>query len=178
MHKRNEIRDAVIALLLGSTVAGTTVFQSRTRRVQENELPCISVFTSTETIEDRDEAPRYYRRTLTVVVECYLKATDNLDQALDAFSYQVEVALQSVDRLGLDFVQDFRPKNSVPSLVGERAEHLAGCMQIEFECIYDTPAGPSPEDLDNLNTVTAYWQLDQDVESEADDTIDLEDTHI
>ena len=177
MHKRKEIREAVVGLLSGATNAGDRVFESRVRRLQEADLPCISVFAGTENVEDRDEAPRYYRRTLTVIVECYAKASNNLDDVLDVLSYEVEVALENVDRLNLDFVQDFRPKNSVPSLVGERAENLAGCMQLEFEVVYDTPAGPSPEDLDNLNTVTTRWELDVDDEDEAQDTLDLEGTH-
>lgn len=94
MHVRQQLREAIATRLTGLTTTEDRVFQSRVYAVQDRELPCLLVFTRSESIgEVTVHAPKIISRTLTLEIVAVAKANDDLDDALDSICEEVEVAL-------------------------------------------------------------------------------------
>lgn len=92
-QSRKYIRDAVVALLSGNTVAGTNVFGNRETSLWETELPAILVYTKDETANPRSLNSKQSIRTLDLVVEIKALATESVDNTLDAIAEVVETLL-------------------------------------------------------------------------------------
>ena len=93
-HVRKTIRDNIISTLTGLTTTGSNVFGTRFYPLADPKLPCLCIYTNSETSEVATiTVPRTKMRTLQVLVEAYVKANDDLDDALDAISVEIEEAL-------------------------------------------------------------------------------------
>lgn len=93
-HVRQQLREAIAALVTGLTTTGGRVFQSRVYSLQESELPALMIATEDEQIEYLTvHNPRIQAKTVTVSIRAVAKATANLDDTLDAICKEVEVAL-------------------------------------------------------------------------------------
>lgn len=93
-HLRRQIREAVATRLTGLSTTGASVHQSRVYAVQDSELPCLLVFTRSESIgETTIHAPKVVSRVLTLEIVAIAKANDALDDTLDQICKEVEVAL-------------------------------------------------------------------------------------
>jgi hypothetical protein len=112
-HQRKQIRDAIVARLIGApdpqtdpetfaTAAGARVFANRAKPLFPSELPAILVYTKNETSQISNEAPREYNRGLVVQIEIVASALSagSLDDALDALAEQVETAIFSEETFG------------------------------------------------------------------------------
>lgn len=99
-HKRQQIREAVAALLSGKTRAVDRVFTSRD--VQDVpwkrlELPAIAVTTPDETSEDASvdlDEDRELRRAMKLKVTVGESITERILDALDDLALEVETALR------------------------------------------------------------------------------------
>jgi hypothetical protein len=96
-HTRQDIRDAVVTLLSGATSAGTNVYANRETRAWESELPALFIYTKEETADPRDLSGRQSIRTLQLVVECKVVATENVDDDLDTLIDEVEDLLNTAN---------------------------------------------------------------------------------
>jgi len=97
-HQRKLIRDAIVSRLIqAGTMAERRVFGSRAVALQPKELPAILVYTKNEQVEKSAEAPREFKRTVTVSIELVAQSDreETLDDALDDFCEQVEKAVFS-----------------------------------------------------------------------------------
>jgi hypothetical protein len=99
-HERQEIRNAVVAQLVGpstyvTTAAGPRVFKTRGGPVREADLPCLCVFAESESVDASNTSTT--RRSLKLVVEGYVKVAPgaDLDAAMDALALQVETAMDA-----------------------------------------------------------------------------------
>lgn len=90
MHARQQIREAVGTLLDGLTTTGSNVYQSRV--YPHDTLPCLSIYTLTENVEDTTQDGKQHRQII-LNIEGRAKATDNLDDTLDTIAEEVESAL-------------------------------------------------------------------------------------
>jgi|SRR6185312_12928424 len=94
-HARTNLRNAVIAALIGSDVAGSRVYSNRSNVVDEASLPAINVVTLPETSTQRDLNSSAYMRKLTLNIE--LKASDVNDvlvaDVVDNFAETIEAAM-------------------------------------------------------------------------------------
>lgn len=93
-HVRKLIRDNVTTTLTGLTTTGTNVYQTRVYPIAEDRLPGIAIYSSEEsTLFGSMNPPRTQIRTLTLVVEIYVKAVDNYDDTLDQICLEIEESL-------------------------------------------------------------------------------------
>src|SRR5271157_53430 len=100
MHKRSEIKQAVVNILRGApplqangqyqTLAGQNIFKSRFTPLEETELPCICVYAVTETSEKFDNIR--LKRTLDLAVDC-VSTSKTSDNTIDQLTNQVEYLL-------------------------------------------------------------------------------------
>jgi len=98
-HKREKIRDAIVAILSGIPDWSGRVKPNRTRPTEVAELPMRLVYTLSE---DATQASlgRSVLRRLTVAIELRVGMSDSLDQALDTDAQKVEAALATAPKLG------------------------------------------------------------------------------
>jgi hypothetical protein len=89
-HQRQTIREALVTMLSGNTDAGTEVYANRAAIIWREELPLIQIFTRNETATRRSINSQQSIRTLTLSVEVFAEANDNLDDTLDTISKQIE----------------------------------------------------------------------------------------
>lgn len=96
-HVRTQCRDAAKTAVTGLTTTGASVFAARpkSRPVQENELPCLLVYTQEEESEQvsGQQGTRRMARAVQLVVHGYAQGTGDIDKTLDTIAKEVEVAL-------------------------------------------------------------------------------------
>lgn len=133
-HVRQQIREAVSALLLGNASTGSHVFQSRVRPLAESELPALIVLTNNETItaEGINTEP-FLNRELTLTVLAKAKATINIDDVLDNIIKEVEIKLAG-----------WVNNNTLHSLV---SSIILQSISIEINAENETPVGEASMDF-------------------------------
>jgi hypothetical protein len=100
-HVRQQIREAAATKVTGLTTTGTRVYQSRVFPMSSGNLPGLIVYTKSESSElDGMTIPRPTYRSLSLVVEAYVKATADFDDEIDTISQEVEEALAADVTLG------------------------------------------------------------------------------
>ena len=144
-HARDQIRDAVLAAVTGLTTTKKNAFASRVHPVNDNELPCVLVFTREETSEPITMAqPRTMQSTLTVMVEGYVKLTTGYDDKLDKISVEVIKAIYNSTSLRA-VVRDIFLSNTAITLVGD-VEKPVAVVSMSFQAEYQTKEN-DPETL-------------------------------
>lgn len=105
-HRRKQIRKAVVDYLKDREITGVgdSVFGNRVRRLWGEHLPCILVYTRTESSEPLNLSNRDTRRTLRLAIEARASVSADLDDVLDDLADAIENAIDENDDLGLDFV--------------------------------------------------------------------------
>ena len=89
-HYRQQIRERIGTTLSGLTTTGTNVFQSRIYTIEEAKLPCLCIYTKSETSEPLTmNAPRSIQKNLDLVIEVYVKDR-NYDFVLDKIIKEVK----------------------------------------------------------------------------------------
>jgi hypothetical protein len=105
-HIRQQIRERFGTLLTGLTTTGSNVYQSRVYPLENANLPALIIYTKSEESEPIViGVDRVMSRVLSVIVECYVKATSNFDDSIDTISKEVEVAIaadRTLDGLAKD----------------------------------------------------------------------------
>jgi len=143
--KRTEIRKQVELLLNGNTDAGTSVWPTRARELNDEMLPAILIYTNSEQVELFEEAPRRYRRTLELEIQVITLADEYCDDALDLISNQVERILGKNDDLqGLVESCDL---SSVVMGVFDNGSTLRGASVLTFDVVY-YDENPTYEEFD------------------------------
>lgn len=99
---RRAVRERVKTILEGRTPAGGSVFVSRSLPDDAEALPAIGVYTTGENVERFNEAPKDYRRDLSLLIEVKL-AGDNdedLDRKREDFADVIEALIEEDETLG------------------------------------------------------------------------------
>ncbi len=95
-HPRKVIRQAVRqALEDAATAAATRVYATRVLSLRTSELPAIAVYTDDESSDDEESAPRELTRTLTLLVEGFVNAASDADDAMDDLAEEIETAMHA-----------------------------------------------------------------------------------
>jgi len=77
-HYRQQIREQVATTLTGLDTTGNNVFPSRIYNIEESKLPCICIYTVSETSEPISMSPpRSIEKVLDLVVEIYVKGLNS-----------------------------------------------------------------------------------------------------
>jgi len=133
-HARQQIRDQMITTLTGLTTTGSAVNNSRV--YDHAVLPCISVYTLSEEVEESLESAGKQFRSLSVMVEIRAKAADNLEDTLDTISSEVETAIfANGDQTLSGKCKFFDFEGSDIELSGD-AERPFGLMTMRFVAMY------------------------------------------
>lgn len=136
-HKRKQIVAAIVERLKdANTLAGVNVFPNRAKKLKDAELPCILVYSRSETAEVSVESPREYKRGLSVSLELVHAAFDqtSIDDTLDDFAEQVETAMFLDETFG-GIVSDTILGDTEMVLLDE-GERPVGAMKIAFMMPY------------------------------------------
>lgn len=178
-HRRTTVRSAIAAALVAAdTDAESRVYSTRYIPLEETALPAISCYFDDETVsEDSSQtAPRELTRTTDFAVEAWINIAGlaNLDDALDAFCEQIEIAMHEDDSFGLDDVEtSLSGTTFVYSHVGNKALAMA---RLVYRLTYHTWA-PYAEDapLDPFDAADIRYDIpgagDVLVEDAAHDTL-------
>jgi hypothetical protein len=136
-HARDQIRDAVLAAVTGLTTTKKHVFASRVHPITDAELPCLLVFTRSESsVPVTMHPPRRFERVLTVMVEGYVKMTTGYDDRLDRIAVEVETALYNNPSLN-GLVRDIFLSDTEIKLVGD-GEMPVAVVSMSFAAKYHT----------------------------------------
>jgi hypothetical protein len=101
-HIRRQIREAVATAVTGLTTTSTRVFQSRVYPAQTSELPCLLIYTRSESTEPISiHNPKTTERRLQLEIVALAKAVSDLDDTLDGICKEVEIALATWEAAGL-----------------------------------------------------------------------------
>lgn len=169
-HQRQEIREALKAMLVAAnTAAATRVHVNRPNPLSQkpgprsvrDELPAILIYTRNESSVINNVAPREYLRTVEVIIELAMAMTedeDEIDNALDDFALVVEgvvLADETVNNKAIDF-----RLNSSSMAIVDTGEIPIGAVQMTFEADYVEyhPQPPDADSLDDLREVRTDWR--------------------
>lgn len=198
--RRKAIRKAIKAALVGKTSAGAQVFDSISSALWAETLPTIAIYCRSESVEEQNSAPREYKRTIELVVECIAEggsaedpssAGPFLDDVLDDISDQVELELNRDETLGpvlnalgqvVALVDEILLNNVEFEYRGEGRKPTGSCRLVFFVTYYEHRPGSIEEQdgVGDLKTVDAKWKVGHDQSSpdnvvEAEDTLDIPD---
>ncbi len=104
-HLRQQIRERISTTLTGLSTTNSNVFQSRIHNLPETALPCLCIYTVSETSEPLTmNAPRSIQKNLDLVIEVYVKDR-NFDFVLDKVIKEVKEKMFT-DRLINNLAKD------------------------------------------------------------------------
>lgn len=155
LHKRQAIREGIAAQLAGKTAAETRVYETRMVPFHRLTLPAIAVYSTEESSDDQQTAPRGYKRALTVTVEAAVKGSGNVDDAMDAIALEIEGAVEA-DRTVAGAADDLTLTGTQMDLI-EHGDHAFGSVRLQYRVTYYTEAAAL--ELDDLNTIDAKTSL-------------------
>ena len=130
-HARQQIREAIAALVTGLATTGATVYQSRVYPIET--MPSLSIYTLSERVDettmDGDQT-----RTVDLIIEGRAKVSVDLDDTLDTIAAEVETALFADQYLGgtiksLDLID-------TEIEMFDDLEKPAGVMRLAFSVMY------------------------------------------
>lgn len=159
LHPRAVIRQAVVAALVGKTVAGVRVFSTRVIPLKTLELPALAVFVRLEEVdveESQNTAPLELDRMADVVVEGYISGGGNVDDALDALSLEVEAAMGEDITFGGTAARSLLARTELE--VVDEGDRLRGLAQWTYRVQYFSYV-TTAEPVDDLERAGATWDV-------------------
>ena len=139
-HVRQQIRDYFESQLTGLSTTGSNVYATRVYPIASPQLPALLIYTQSESIEEYSfSGKRTQNRTLSVIVEGYVRGTSNFDNTLDTICKEVEVAILDAPSLG-GLAINTELTSSEADYSGESEQPL-GTIRLTFEVQYRTETG-------------------------------------
>ena len=93
-HVRQQIRERAASTLGSLTTTGSRVYQSRVYPLGSNNLPGLLIYTKSEdSMPETMGTSRLIMRTLSLVVEGYVKQVSDFDDKVDLICSEVETAM-------------------------------------------------------------------------------------
>ena len=181
--KRKFIREKIQEVLKAAKIPGVDqdVFCRKSTPHDDESLPYIIIYTNTENAQRFDEAPKRYKRSLEIVVECIsIESTDQeLCDELDALSYDVENAIESNKTL-----QGFEPFDNNGSCLEDTevtsiqydsqsdGSSPIGAVRLTYSITYiDKPY--TEKTFNEFNTVETEWKIGDHGENKAIDNVTI-----
>ncbi len=138
-HYRQQIREQVATTLTGLNTTGNNVFQSRIYNIEESKLPCLCIYTVSETSEPISMSPpRSIEKVLDLVVEIYIKGQNSATD-LDAVVKDVKTQMYS-DRLINNLAKDSYLSTQELTYNGEGDKNIAVGV-LTFQVFYHHTEG-------------------------------------
>lgn len=135
MHKREQIKDAVITAVTGLATTGTNVFKSRVYSNGDKHLPGLMVYFEEEESEPGSTgATRSLDRILNLVVEGQVKSGEDVDEIMDDIAEEVEAAMDADRYLGGLALESYLAATQF-GFSGE-GRRRAGSIKLVFKIFY------------------------------------------
>lgn len=178
-HRRSEIREAVVALLRGATLARERVYANREKPIDATTpLPLLLIYTPDEKrdeVQNQAGGPKLITRMLTLEVQILTQAHGPFQDLIDDVALQVENVIGADPRLG-GLADDVTYLDTSLHPVEEFGRALIGAT-IHYEVEYTTDESPADDaQRQGLDTLWVKWDIKPPVdtgESEPTDVIDL-----
>lgn len=173
IHSRQKIREAVKTKILGNTIAGDQVFTSYSLPTWVEQLPVVLIYATSETMEERNQAPRELRRNLFLNIECIADGDDSTDMEnrLDTLAEQVEQLIAIDDTLDCTVDDIILTSVEFQYEDGGETETPVGSVRLAFNAQYRDFMPKALLTCDDLNQVNADWDINQDGVVDATDEI-------
>ncbi len=150
-HQRTLIREAVIAVLEGATVAADRVHDSRVDALKKGGLPAICVFTPSDPVELDSADNVEQEHTLELEVVAFVRELPGvkLSRTLDDLCTQIEAAMLVDPQFGVaamksrlvDTTTEFRPLDGA-------GDPLVGVAILTYDVTYSIrPEAPTLDDF-------------------------------
>lgn len=181
--KRKFLRKRIQEVLKAAKIPGVDqdVFCRKSSSHDDNELPYIIIYPNTENAQRFDEAPKRYKRSLEIVVECI--TTHDSDQLLcdelDELSYHIEEAIESdeilqgfkaYDKSG-QCVEDTEVTSIQYDSQADGSSPL-GAVRLTYSITYiDKPV--TQKVFNTFNTVESEWKIGDHGENKAVDQTEI-----
>jgi hypothetical protein len=144
-HVRQQIRAAVVTALTNLTTTKKRIYATRVHPVNDNELPCLLIYTRDENSEPITmQQPRRIRRILTLAVDGVVKLNEGYDNKVDTIAVEVEAALYNNASLNA-LIKDIFLTATEIKITGE-AEKPVAVVSMSFQVEYYTPEN-NPETI-------------------------------
>lgn len=166
--KRLKIRERLVQTLKGKTAVGDRVFSARRIPIWQPELPCILVYTNSESISQYSESPAEYRREVNTVVQGILEDRNlktSLEDALDILAQEIENALKNDRYLGreadgeVERAEDIIP-TGVETATEEDGKNTIGKIEINLTIpYYDKWVRDLSLDAGDLDQMFIEWDI-------------------
>ena len=98
-HQRTTIRNALKAMLTGTTAAGTSVYANRAFNLDKAKLPTIHIYNDPETISDRTMGNQRLLCKSIIKIDLTVANSSNVDTVLDDLCKEVEDIIKEDRRL-------------------------------------------------------------------------------
>lgn len=135
MHKRTQIKNAVVSALTGLVTTGTNVFPSRVHAIPAKHLPGLLVYPDEEDSEPGETGPnRSLDRELSLVIDGQAKSGADIDDVLDGIAEEIETAM-NVDRHFSGLALESFLSSTVFRLSGEGRQR-AGKIKMTYKIFY------------------------------------------
>lgn len=165
-HIRTLIRQKLINLLSGNTIAGSNVFDSRLDSFKD-ECPALSIFTVGERMADRRKRGAQHSRE--IIIECSVMAAvatkdhDNWATELDDLCLEVESLIPGAlyTATGELICGEFLYAGTEISVPDKVTGETVATANIKYEAKLEYEEGglASEDDLDDLNTIATDWDM-------------------
>jgi len=185
-HERQQIRDAVVAQLIGAvvvgpvttyaTAAGARVYKSRQPPVPTAQLPAIGVYTDSEEVDpaSKNTAPRELKRMPVVAIEGWVSASGDVDDACDDLALEIETAMDADD--SLDGCAFSSVLSSTEIGLFTQGNRPMACVRLEYSVVYHTDLRVA-DPVDDFDTMGTQYSLSNE-QAALDQASDLvEDIH-
>lgn len=174
--ERKNIRAKVAEILGTIPIPGINgVFPSRQARVAPEEMPCILVYTKSESAEEGIAAPRQYKRTLKLVTEVVRidVGPTAVDDFLDTVADEIEQRLFKNETLD-GLASDTKLSDTEIDFVTD-AENEIGFCRLTFDVTYWTNA---PREIEDLDAFERYQSVTKVAGSTPDTPPMIDDTEL
>jgi len=138
-HAKQQIREAVAALVTGLTTTASRVYKNRKRPLAANDLPCLMVMNGDDDLVDVYGSPLTECRLFQIKIKAVVKAGDNVDDVLDTISKEVETVLGANPKLG-GLVKDIQYASSTSDF-DDGSELKIGWSDTVFNIRYEVRRG-------------------------------------
>ena len=138
IHPRQEIREAVVALLKRAVVSTDgRVFPTREVPWRRTELPAIAVYALEESSQQKN-LDGDLERDVIVAVQAVTQLGEGIDDALDALSLEIETVMAEDPTLGGTAMDSFLGGTEIA--VDENTARPTGAIRLAYQIRYNTPA--------------------------------------
>lgn len=141
MHKRQQIRDAIVTLLKDAgTSFGDSIHTNRGRHIYPNEFPYALVYIEQETSNPLLYPTEKLERSIKLIVEFACFMVDNIDDEIDSFSKEIEDVLTVQIQPNSKYSNLFQSLNLEQTEIGvlEDGEKIMGSARLTFSVVYES----------------------------------------